>query len=61
MSRNPSGNVKAKHVECICNGTRARIIANIWYMLGLGGVMKGFYELSKVYREGYRNMLEWEG
>jgi len=30
-------------------------------MLGLGGVMKGFYELSKVYREGYRNMLEWEG
>ena len=40
--------VKPRRVGCIYNDIRAHIIAITLYMLGLGGVIGGFYEPNKV-------------
>ena len=47
-TRNLGDGVKPRHVRCIYNDIRAHIIAITLYMLGLGGVIEGFYEPSKV-------------
>ena len=47
-TRNLGDDVKPRHVGCIYNDIRAHIIAITLYMLGLGGVIEGFYEPSKV-------------
>jgi hypothetical protein len=47
-TRNLGDDVKPRHVGCIYNDIRAHIIAITLYMLGLGGVIEGFYEPNKV-------------
>ena len=47
-TRNLGDDGKPMHVGCIYNDIRAHIIAITLYMLGLGGVIEGFYEPNKV-------------
>ena len=47
-NRNLGDDVKPRHVGCIYNDIRAHIIAITLYMLGLRGVIGGFYEPNKV-------------
>ena len=47
-TRNLGDDVKPRHVGCVYNDIRAHIIAITSYMLGLSGVIEGFYEPSKV-------------
>ena len=47
-TRNLGNDVKPRHVGCIYSDIRAHIIAITLYMLGLGGVIEGFYEPNKV-------------
>ena len=47
-TRNLCDDVKLRHVGCVYNDIRAHIIAITSYMLGLGGVIEGFYEPNKV-------------
>ena len=47
-TRNLGDDVKPRHVGCNCNDIRAHIITTTSYVLGLDGVIEGFYEPNKV-------------
>ena len=47
-TRNLGDDVKPRHVGCIYNDIKGHIIASTLYMLGLSGVIEGFYEPNKV-------------
>ena len=51
-TRNLGDDVKPRHVGCIYNDIRAHIIATTLYVLGLGRVIKWFYEPNKVVGRG---------
>jgi len=54
-TRNLGDDVKPRHVGCIYNDIRAHIIPITLYMLGLGGVIGGFYEPNKVVGRGIKH------
>ena len=47
-TRNLGDDVKPRHVGCNYNDIRAHIITTTSYVLGLDGVIEGFYEPNKV-------------
>ena len=47
-TRNLDDDVKPRHVGCNYNDIRAHIITTTSYVLGLDGVIEGFYEPNKV-------------